>query len=189
LKRRSANILSVEIGHDIQPEIAGAVVKFARNKLGLVDKRLTAGLYTTIMETMINVPEHAYGSRKHNKWFLMALNDSQCKRVQFALMDNGYGIPATVRKKLSEKFLGIKDSELLVSTLKGEARTQTNKLSRGNGLPKVRGYALQKKIENLYIISRSGYYNVDEEKTEELEIPFLGTLISWDFVPEKCHDD
>ena len=185
----SDDILAVEIGNNIQPEVAGSVVKFARKKLNLTDRRLTSGIYTTIMETMINVTEHAYDGRKQKKWFLMALNDSHCKRVQFALMDNGFGIPATVKKKFTEKFLGVKDSDLLVSTLKGEARTQTNKLSRGNGLPKVRGYALQKKIGNLFVISKSGYYNADKELTEELEIPYLGTLITWDFIPESCNEN
>jgi len=183
----STDILSIETGEKVDPVTAGAVVKFARSKLLLTDRKLTTGLYTTIMETMINVEEHAYSGRKFDKWYLMALHDSSCHRVHFALVDNGKGIPTTVRKKITD-IMG-NDAELLVSTLNGEERSQTKKAYRGNGLPKVKGYADNKKIENLFVISRNGFYDVGRDIRSSLAEPFLGTLISWDFIPEKHDDD
>lgn len=183
----SDDILSVESGENVQPTIAGAVVKFARKKLGLSDKRLTSGLYTTIMETMINVPEHAYGGRRFDKWYLMALYADSCNRIQFAMVDSGKGIPSTVRRKFTDAF-GT-DANILVSTLNGEERTQTKKTYRGYGLPKVKGYAEQGRIENLFVVSRHGFYDVSRSVTENLDSPYNGTLIAWDFIPEKCNDN
>ena len=137
---------------------------------------------------MANTKNHAYNiTRKDQKWWLISCYDEDSKKVNFTFMDNGDGIPFTLRKNIIERFFDplIKkqnDGKLILSALKGEFRTRTKKHYRGTGLPKIFSYSKEKQIENLIIISNKGYVDCDSEQSKELSRKFFGTLLSWDFV-------
>lgn len=177
-------ILSVRSSDSVISEDAGAVVAFVRDKLKIGRGNLTRAVYTTIMETMNNVREHAYSEISYNKWWLMALYSEEEAMVRFALLDNGRGIPSTIRRKLPDLFTG-SDSNLIRSTMLGENRTETRLAYRGNGLPRIKMLADNRSIRNLYVISKNGFYLVDKDMARDTAVYFRGTLISWDFCKES----
>lgn len=64
-----------------------------------------------------------------------------------------------------------------MSALRGENRTETNQLNRGNGLPIIYDGYLKNEIKDLVIISKRGYI---KNNTEQLiPFPLKGTLYSW----------
>jgi len=99
-------------------------------------------------------------------------------------MDIGEGIPATVRKNFAEKidFLKIKgEDKYVISALNGEFRTSTSKKYRGKGLPKIRKFCSEDKIQNMRIITNRADISVGQDSYEsaELNIPLQGTLYYW----------
>jgi len=134
---KNTNVLSVRSENYVDGEIANQVIEFAMNKLSIQPSRVTRAFYTTILECMGNTKEHAYASHdaKYAKWWLIAQHDSSSK-ITFAILDNGKGIPETVRKKLIERVFGYNDSHIIRSVLIGEFRTATELKNRGKGLPK-----------------------------------------------------
>jgi len=182
--RNNKDILSVESGQMPNPKCIGTLISFIRDKFGIIEPKETIALYSVIMDAMINVYEHAYTGKntKNRCWWLMAKYESN-NSIVFALVDNGRGIPATIRKK----YLGLgdilsNDAELIASTVKGENRSETGELYRGKGLPKIREYALSGRIEDLYIVSKKGYYIVNDDSCIEQKLSFLGTLLTWRFI-------
>ena len=185
--RNSDNVLSVRSDVLIRSDDAGAVIKFVRNRLKITDKTLTKAVYTTIMETMNNVKEHAYAGRKNFGWWLMAMPAREEDIIYFTLVDNGKGIPGTVRRKLrlSEIIPFMEnDAKLIQATVLEQNRSSTRLPYRGLGLPKLKKLADNKKIRNLNIISRNGGYLIDADKPYNLGVEFYGTMISWDFIKE-----
>lgn len=189
-------ILSLQTGELVEPVIANKVVEFAKKHLcsGDICKNSKA-MYSILIECMANTKNHAYRlTRKDVKnWWLMANREekSYTERVHFAFLDRGDGIPVTIRKNILErgkqKMKLMSDSDLLLSTLKGEFRTRTKKGFRGKGLPKIHEHSNAKEIKNLLIISQNGYYhfkndfNHNEVIVKDIPNKFHGTLISWDF--------
>jgi len=174
------NVLSIRDGTMVDSVEATAVIKFIRNKLNITKKLTTRAVFTTIMEAMNNVREHAYGSRKNQGWWLMALPEKDAEIIHFSLADNGKGIPETIRKKFMEQILS-KDAELIRAAVL-ENRSETKLYYRGNGLPKLKTLIDKKMIKNLHIISKKGYYYMDEDKVFQLPFEYHGTIIFWDFI-------
>jgi anti-sigma regulatory factor (Ser/Thr protein kinase) len=174
------NILSIKNGNIIDPEEAASVVKFVRGKLKIEELSITRAVYATIMEAMNNVSEHAYGTKKDQGWWLMALPEKDSDIIHFSLVDNGKGIPVTVRKKMTERIISNDGSLIRAAVL--ENRSETGIYYRGNGLPKLKKLVDNKMIKNLHIISRKGYYYVDEDKVYTLPHKYRGTIIFWDFI-------
>lgn len=106
------DILSIRTNELISAVDAGAVVQYVRTKFNIERNSVTRATYATIMEAMNNVREHAYEGLHNNKWWLMALSDDACERIHFSILDNGRGIPNTIRKKISDYFIG-NDGELI----------------------------------------------------------------------------
>jgi len=192
LNQSNPHILSIESDYLAESPIAKKVVDFAYEHLKKEKSNESKSIFATLVECMGNTKEHAY--LKDNllpKWWLIALYDQNVERVHFAFVDNGMGIPGTVRKKFMERIkeytggvLGnVQDSMLIDSALKGEFRTKTKLGYRGNGLPKILSYSEKKEIDNLIIISNKGYVNSTTPECKELARKFNGTLLSWDFVP------
>jgi len=185
--KANKDILSVESGHTPDPKPIGALLAFIREKFGIEGFKETNVIYSVLMDAMINVIEHAYTgiNKLVRSWWLMAKYEKD-GTIVFALVDNGRGIPTTIKKKyfgLEDKV--IPDSQLIASTVKGENRSETGEQYRGQGLPKIGKYALSGRIKNLYICSRNGYYNVDRDQCVEQHSPFLGTLLTWIFVRKQ----
>jgi len=185
--KNSNNVLSVRSDELIRSDEAGAVIEFVRNRLNIKDKVLTRSVYTTIMEAMNNVKEHAYEGRKNFGWWLMALPEKDEDIIHFAIIDNGKGIPGTIRKKLrlSEILPFMEnDGKLIQATVIEQNRSSTKLPYRGLGLPKLKKLVDNKKIRNLNIISRKGGYLMDEDKPYNLNGEYFGTMLSWDFTKE-----
>jgi hypothetical protein len=188
LKYDNNNVLSIKSDKIVDGAIAHSVINFSTEKLNRKNNGGSRSIYGTLIETMANTRNHAYGvNRNDKKWWLISCYDEENKRVNFTFMDNGIGIPFTLRKNFKEKFIDPfinkqNDGKLILSALKGEFRTRTKKHYRGTGLPKILNYSKEKQIENLIIISNKGYVECNSEQSIELSRKFYGTLLSWDFV-------
>jgi len=178
--RDTENVLSIRNDLIVNPVEASAVIQFVRAKLKITKKVITRSVFTTIMEAMNNVKEHAYGTRKNQGWWLMALPEKDSDIIHFSLADNGKGIPETIRKKWSERITS-NDGDLIRAAVL-ENRSETKLFYRGNGLPKLKKLVETGMIKNLYIISKKGYYFVDEDKVYTLPFDYFGTIIFWDFI-------
>jgi anti-sigma regulatory factor (Ser/Thr protein kinase) len=178
------NVLSIRNDEMVNPEEAKAIIQFIRNKLHITKIHTTRAIYATIMEAMNNVREHAYEGRKNQGWWLMALPEKDSELIHFSLADNGRGIPETIQKKGFEHFsLTSKDADLIKAAV-SENRSETKLFYRGNGLPKLKTLIDKKMIKNLHIISKKGYYYMDEDKAFQLPFVYHGTIIFWDFIKE-----
>jgi anti-sigma regulatory factor (Ser/Thr protein kinase) len=185
------NVYSIKSNSMVEPIIAAEVKKFAMNNLSRKESTDTKSIYTTIIECMTNTKQHAYKKESLNsKWWIMASLDQNSKRIHFTFLDNGLGIPVTIRKGFREtvdlllhggKYTG-QAGFLIDSALKGEFRTRTKTAHRGKGLPMIEKYFKEGKINDLIIISKKGYENKESNKVIDLENSFHGTLLSWDFV-------
>lgn len=179
--RNVKDILAVRSENRVVGRIAQEVVEFAHDKVSPSTAVFVwRKVYTTILECMGNTREHAYTGREkyQTKWWLMALHDESKNRVTFAILDNGAGIPKTVKKKIMERFWTA-DSDLILSALRGEFRTRMNELWRGKGLPKIFKTYEAGIIQNLAIISNKGYVNYGSNQFRDLKQKFFGTLVSW----------
>jgi hypothetical protein len=94
------NILSIKSHELVQPSIANQVVSFAIEKLGRADIAQARSIYATLIECMGNTRNHAYmPGRPHPKWWLIAAHNEENNRVNFTFLDNGQGIPETMKKE------------------------------------------------------------------------------------------
>jgi hypothetical protein len=177
------DVLSVRTNSLISAADAGAVVEYVRRQFKIDRNSMTRATFATIMEAMNNVREHAYEGIHNNRWWLMALFDRNSTRIHFSILDNGRGIPSTVRKKIPDYFMG-NDGELIKSSFSGENRSETRLPYRGKGLPKIKALLDKELIRNLRVISRNGFYFGETNTYRNLEREYKGTLISWDFVKE-----
>ncbi|MCL2441597.1 MAG: hypothetical protein FWD14_07630 [Treponema sp.] len=178
------NILSIKSDNLVDGAVADEVIEFALSKLPIKRGRMTRAFYTTVLECMGNTKEWAYDSKtaKYAKWWLIAHYEKEFERVRFSILDNGKGIPETVRKKLFESIFGFNDSKILNSVLKGDFRTSTELNYRGKGLPKIMSFSESHLIKDLVVISNNGCYNSINNKYNDISPKFNGTMISWSFV-------
>ncbi|MGR3219044.1 MAG: hypothetical protein ACUZ8H_04405 [Candidatus Anammoxibacter sp.] len=119
------------------------------------------------------------------KWYLMLIYDKQNRIVKFVFLDNGVGIPNTIKKRFYEQIpiftKMFHDNALIHSALKGEGRTSTKQSHRGKGLPKIYRCATEKKeIKKLVIVSNYGYLDLSNQDYYDLKSKFNGTLYSWE---------
>lgn len=193
-KRINSDVYSIKSDENVDPIIAKEVIDFSKEHLSnnkLLDSK---GVYATLIECMANTQNHAYknGHRSLTKWWLMAEYDKNNDSVKFAFLDNGLGIPNTIRKNFSEKIkelflfeaLKIKDSALILSSLHGDFRTKTKLKNRGKGLPRIYSFAKSGRIKNLNILSKEALIKCDENIQDtviDLNGKFYGTLFTWTF--------
>jgi len=181
------NILRIRKSNLVMSNVAAEVIDFTTTHLRVKQSSITRSIYNTILECMQNTRGHAYSNKDHSssQWWLIAQHDKNNGRVNFTFLDNGMGIPHTVRKKLWEKVLGGTDNKLITSALQGDFRAQSGDPWRGKGLPQINTYFKEKVIENLLIISNKGYINHEIGSIKDLVGFFNGTLLSWDFILKK----
>lgn len=189
----SENVLEVERGQNVQPELAQKVINFARKHLKITDSDQIKRTYQTLIECMANTLNHAFGEKDINPfWYLMAIYIESDETIAFTFVDAGYGIPRTIRmwkeslkekmasflKKIHKNLKIISDTELIVSALEGKLKNRMGLTFRGRGLPEIYKYFSDKFITDLVIISRRGYVN-SGGKNMMLKGDFSGTMISW----------
>jgi hypothetical protein len=178
-------VLTIRNGSDVNSLIAEEVINFARNKLNRTRDKFSKTIYETILECMGNTVEHAYNSKREQKsdWWIIAFFNNG--RIEFCILDNGFGIPKTVRKNFSEKMKSIlfpdDDYFLIESAMTGSFRTRTGNYWRGNGLPSIHKHVKENLISDLIIISGRAYYNTQYKDKRNLNKNFNGTLFRWSF--------
>lgn len=192
--KNDPNVYSIQSNNLVMANKAAEVKNFAKKRLNNSNQRDARSIYKNLIECMANTRNHAYLTNSlYTKWWLMASYNDEQKKVHFTFVDNGQGIPTTVKKRgmeiVREKFgntpiIKLRDSELINSALKGEFRSKTGYRYRGKGLPRIHEEATttEGKIKNLIIISKKGYINCTTGVIKELNKKFYGTLLSWDFV-------
>ncbi len=192
------HVLEVLSGKKTETKKAESVRQFAVKHLkkGGLQSARGQEIYATLIECMTNTHNHAYGidgeEDSGRRWWLIAVYSPLSKNISFAFLDNGVGIPATVRKTLSESLqetlmdflaaVGLSsDEDFVTSALKGEFRTQTELAWRGKGLPKIYSFQKQNRIENLFVVSQNGFVDCSKDLSLRKSRKFEGTLLTWDF--------
>jgi hypothetical protein len=192
--KASGNFLRIQRGSIVDPDVVVGVKDFARERLGGMDPAFGRSLYSALIECMANSKNHAYP--QGGMWWLAASYEEQpFPRVRFVFLDNGKSIPVTVRKTLFESIRqalissvpswATSDADLIASALNGNFRTETGLKHRGKGLPRIYQSAKLGRIANLVVLSRLGMVIAENEQKRALPRLFGGTLLAWDFLPEK----
>lgn len=169
-------------------DIRKEVVDFTIQKLNK-DKKELQFLFNILTEVITNI-EHAYNIENElifdPSWYIMVENDND--KIKYTFMDNGLGIPTTVKKKTFEeilkKFNIDKEYKYIKTALDGSyKRTQTEKRERSTGLPDVYEKLKSKKISNLIIVSNKAYYC--ENNPKDIEESLVGTVLCWEIEKER----
>lgn len=182
----SSDTIQIVSGNNSDVKTAQKMSDFMSEKTGISAKKFNY-LYVMMIEMMSNTYKHAYtdsNSPLSPSWYCFAEYNQHRNNVSFTFMDIGEGIPATVRKNFAEKidFLKIKrEDKYVISALNGEFRTSTSKEYRGKGLPRIRKFCAENKIQNMRIITNKADISVGQDSYEstELNIPLQGTLYYW----------
>ncbi len=182
---RNKDSLQIVSGERSETSIAKRMSDFVCSKAG-VSKLESNFIYIMMIEMMSNTFKHAYSNSDSilfPRWYSFAEYDGH-DTISFTFMDTGEGIPTTVRKNFVEKidFLKIKgDSSYVISALEGDFRTATGHVYRGKGLPKIREFCKNGKIQNMRIITNGADVSVHETKCSpgSIETPLFGTLYYW----------
>jgi hypothetical protein len=191
--KTSGNFLRIKSGSAVEPDIVAAVKDFTRERLGKMDLAFGKSLYSALIECMANSKNHAY-TYGGSWWLSASYEDQPSPRVRFVFLDNGKSIPYTVRRTLLENIQltlfpslpTVSDAQLISSALNGTFRTQTGLKHRGKGLPKIYQSAKAGSIANLVVLSRQGMVIAENDELRMLPRPFGGTMLAWDFLPEKA---
>lgn len=170
-------------GKEVLPDLAGAILDFVCEKATVELKKYTF-LYTIIIELMANTHNHAYKTNDcilSNNWYCLSHYNAQKSSLFFAFVDTGDGIPATVRKYFSDYLLSSRDSEYVISALKGDVRTHTKQKNRGTGLPLLLSACTNRSIQHMEIVTNRANVTIHETNIESVDLSaFLnGTVFSW----------
>lgn len=144
-------------------------------------------LMTMLTEMITNIRDHAYdkdGLFKHN-WYIFVENKED--RITYTFMDNGLGIPSTIKKSVIEKvftaFDWDKEYKYIEAAVKGiEKRSKTGLIERGNGLPSIYEQFTNKNVENFVIISNKAFFV--ENNSHDLVNNLNGTIFYWEIKKE-----
>ncbi len=191
-KDRSVRILKIEKHSLVEGPLAKNILLFCMRHLGEENRKQLRDVYRTILELMNNTRDHAYPEdREKLRWYIMAVYDANTTSLTVSFLDTGVGIPATIRRKFSEKIRDImgqvpgisqtapKQNVLIRSALAGDFRTRTDEGYRGKGLPSIYKCFEGGSVRNLTIVSNQAYLNLASETGYDLVKGLRGSLYSW----------
>ena len=145
-------------------------------------------LYDMLMELEVNTADHAYNKNANplfmDNW-LLVVEDAE-DTFRFTFLDVGVGICKTIYKRWHERInLGNSQVDYLISAFNGALiRTETRLAHRGKGLPKIKSYADQHKIDDLKVITNKAFcYSSEDELSFEgikLQDSLAGTVYYWE---------
>lgn len=149
-------------------------------------------LMTMLTEMITNISDHAYqsgGMFEHN-WYIFV--DNKEDKITYTFMDNGLGIPTTIRKSIFEKIIETFDCEneykYIEAAVGGiQKRSETGLLERGNGLPSIYEQYKNNNIDNLVIISNKAYYS--KKNKCDMDNSLFGTIFYWEIKKEGENND
>lgn len=133
-------------------------------------RETTHFIYDMLMELEVNTADHAYKTNAnsifHENW-LLAVEDKSDK-FSFTFLDVGVGICKTIYKRWHERLnLGKAQYEYLLSAFNGMLlRSETKLKHRGRGLPKIKRYSTEKKIDNFTVITNQAICYADPESEQ-----------------------
>lgn len=167
-------------------DIRKEIIDFTCQKLNKTKIEINF-LMTMLTEMITNIKDHAYDDNnlfKHN-WYIFVENDEN--KISYTFMDNGLGIPTTIRKsgfeKLIEMFDADKEYKYIQAGVSGlQKRSKTGLIERGNGLPSIYEQYTNNKINKLVIISNKAYYT--KENPKDLKNSLNGTIFYWEIEKE-----
>jgi anti-sigma regulatory factor (Ser/Thr protein kinase) len=181
---KNEDSFQIVTGENSAPEVARKISEFVMDRTG-TKKQLWSFLYIIMIELMSNTHKHAYNNNAllSPHWYCYVDYDGQ-NLLSFTFMDTGEGIPSTVRKNFIEKIDLLKlksEGKYVESALKGDFRTETELSYRGKGLPKIREFCSNNKIQNMKIITNHAKVAVNKKNIDARETDaFLkGTLYYW----------
>lgn len=147
-------------------------------------------LYEAFIECMDNVMNHAYPHRIRTppvligQWWLLAYRDSTTKEVWLCFLDQGEGIPGTIRTRIKDLLPLFRpdDSALIVKAVTEGSFSKHDSPTRGNGLPTLRAFVDEAQDGELRIMSNYAYCvfaHGKKPETKMLTQSFDGTLVVW----------
>ena len=168
-------------------DIRRQIIDFSCDKLKK-DKTKINFLMTMLTEMIANINDHAYdkeGLFRHN-WYIFVENMKD--KITYTFMDNGLGIPSTIKKKMLEKLFEIieqdKEYKYIEAAFSGiEKRSKTGLMERGNGLPSIYEQFINKNVENFIIISNKAFFS--EKSKYDLINNLNGTIFYWEIKKES----
>ncbi len=144
-------------------------------------------LMTMLTEMITNIKDHAYDNENifEHSWYIFVENNID--KISYTFMDNGLGIPTTIKKSIFEKFIQKfnidKEYKYIEAGVSGfEKRSKTGLIERGNGLPSIYEQYIDNKVSKLVIISNRAYYL--KENPRDLENSLNGTIFYWEIQKE-----
>lgn len=167
-------------------DIRQKIIDFTCEKLNKTKIQVNF-LMTMLTEMITNIKDHAYEGDNifENSWYIFVENTAD--KISYTFMDNGLGIPTTIKKskieKIIEKLEADKEYKYIEAGISGlEKRSKTGKIERGNGLPSIYEQYTGNKISKLIIISNRAYFI--EENARDLENNLNGTIFYWEIKKE-----
>lgn len=184
----SEDVLEIIHGNEVNPVEIAKIEKFIREKLKIPRNEATQSIHVVLLECVGNTYDHAYNKDATKsmpyqaKWWAMA--HYQQGMVSCSVLDNGAGIPATMKKKFLEavKFWGREEHILLFKAFTEPARSRLELEFRGKGLPKIYELVCRDYLKNVRVVSNKAFVNLSNlGENKKLQRPLKGTLYSFEF--------
>lgn len=188
----SATLVRIEKGRAVDGEFAGKILEFCEKNVKAESTQLLRDNYQAIIELMTNTYEHASPIGRGNlQWYMMAVLDEANRNVSITFLDNGIGIPKSLKKQVTESLslllaeifsnTSSAESELIISALDGVFRTRTGERNRGKGLPAIYKLFRRNSLNDLVIVSSKAHVVLTSEARNHriLEERLIGTLYTW----------
>jgi len=140
-------------------------------------------IYGMIQEINGNSVEHAY--KKHPHWVFGINHDRENKKIIFTFTDNGFGILETLKKGIKKTIIDTlnfkTDEDILRGIFDKEYNSRFKKqYNRNKGLPVVRKTQVNKKLNNLLVITNNVFLHLDSYESIKLKSSFIGTFYYWE---------
>lgn len=140
-------------------------------------------IYGMIQEINGNSVEHAYKKSPH--WIFGINHDKNNNKIIFTFTDNGFGILQTLKRRIKKTVLDTlnlkADEDILRGVFDKEYNSRFKKqYNRNKGLPVVRKTQVNKKLNNLLVITNNVFLHLDSYDSVKLNSSFSGTFYYWE---------
>lgn len=140
-------------------------------------------IYGMIQEINGNSVEHAY--KEHPHWIFGINHDKENNKIIFTFTDNGFGILQTLKRRVKKTILDTlnlkTDEDILRGVFDKEYNSRFKKqYNRNKGLPVVRKTQVNKKLNNLLVITNNVFLHLDSYESMKLKSSFIGTFYYWE---------
>lgn len=140
-------------------------------------------IYGMIQEINGNSVEHAY--KKHPHWIFGVNHDKVNQKIIFTFTDNGFGILQTLKRRIKKAVLDTlnlkTDEDILIGLFEKEYNSRFKKqYNRNKGLPVVRKTQVNKKLNNLMVVTNNVLLHLDSYESLKLNSSFSGTFYYWE---------